>query len=239
MRTMSSPRLLGHTQTDRVARDREHRLLTSVVDDNFLKVDCLPGALSTFELVLSSNPPVLESLLLQIPTKSIFHLYHTSHHLRSFLRTYPTAWKFLSFRLPQPAALPNGTGPNGDSHSSSPTRLSSNYGVDQLLIYIVNPFSTNLTSLELDNTSVSGVILLSTVLNKRKETLEHLSVRGCKNVSLKYHLIDWLKGFWAASDPDAPLSGQRHQPQEFNNLALKSLYTYRCRHQRRRPYLPS
>jgi hypothetical protein len=236
---MSSPRLFGDAQTDSVARDRENRLLTSVVDDNFLKVDCLPGALSTFELVLSSNPPILESLLLQIPTKSIFHLYHTSHHLRSFLRTYPTAWKFLSFRLPQPAALANGTGPNGDSHSSSPTRLSSNYGVDQLLIYIVNPFSTNLTSLELDNTSVSGVILLSTVLNKRRETLEHLSVRGCKNVSLKYHVIDWLKGFWAASDPDAPLSGHRHQPQEFNNLALKSLYTYRCRHHRRRPYLPS
>lgn len=215
------------------------RILTYVVEEDYVMVECFPGSLSKFESVLSSNPPVLESFLLQVPTKTIFQLYHTSAYLRRFLRTYPTAWRYLSFRLSQPAALQPPTAPNPDSSSASLARLSPNYGVDQLLINIVNPFSTNLTSLELDNTAVSGSILLSTVLNRRRETLEHLSVRGCKNVSLKYHIVDWLKGFWTASDPDAPLSASLHPPQEFKNLALKSLYTYRCRHHRRRPYLPS
>ena len=202
-------------------------------------VDCFPGSLSKFESVLSSNPPILESFLLQVPTRTIFQLYHTSAYLRRFLRTYPTAWRYLSFRLSQPTAIQPAAVPHNDPNNTTLARLSPNYGVDQLLINIVNPFSTNLTSLELDNTAVSGSILLSTVLNRRRETLEHLSVRGCKNVSLKYHIVDWLKGFWTASDPFAPLSASLHPLQEFKNLALKSLYTYRCRHHRRRPYLPS
>jgi hypothetical protein len=217
----------------------DSRILTFVVEEDYVMVECLPGSLSKFESVLSSNPPVLESFLLQVPTKTIFQLYHTSAYLRRFLRTYPTAWRYLSFRLSQPTALQPTTVPHNDPNSNTLARLSPNYGVDQLLINIVNPFSTNLTSLELDNTAVSGSILLSTVLNRRRETLEHLSVRGCKNVSLKYHIVDWLKGFWTASDPYAPLSASLHPPQEFKNLALKSLYTYRCRHHRRRPYLPS
>jgi hypothetical protein len=215
------------------------RILTYTVEEDYVMVECFPGSLSKFEAVLSSNPPVLESFLLQVPTKTIFQLYHTSAYLRRFLRTYPTAWRYLSFRLSQPAALQPTAGPHNDPTGNALARLSPNYGVDQLLINIVNPFSTNLTTLELDNTAVSGSILLSTVLNRRRETLEHLSVRGCKNVSLKYHIVDWLKGFWTASDPDAPLSASLHPPQEFKNLALKSLYTYRCRHHRRRPYLPS
>ena len=217
----------------------DSRILTYVVEEDYVMVECFPGSLSKFEAVLSANPPVLESFLLQVPTKTIFQLYHTSAYLRRFLRTYPTAWRYLSFRLSQPTALQPPTAPHNDPNSNTLARLSPNYGVDQLLINIVNPFSTNLTSLELDNTAVSGSILLSTVLNRRRETLEHLSVRGCKNVSLKYHIVDWLKGFWTASDPDAPLSASLHPPQEFKNLALKSLYTYRCRHHRRRPYLPS
>jgi hypothetical protein len=217
----------------------DSRILTYTVEEDYVMVECFPGSLSKFEAVLSSNPPVLESFLLQVPTKTIFQLYHTSAYLRRFLRTYPTAWRYLSFRLSQPAALQPTTGPHNDPNGNTLARLSPNYGVDQLLINIVNPFSTNLTTLELDNTAVSGSILLSTVLNRRRETLEHLSVRGCKNVSLKYHIVDWLKGFWTASDPDAPLSASLHPPQEFKNLALKSLYTYRCRHHRRRPYLPS
>ena len=217
----------------------DSRILTFVVDDDYVMVDCFPGSLSKFESVLSSNPPILESFLLQVPTKAIFQLYHTSAYLRRFLRTYPTAWRYLSFRLSQPTGLQPTVVPHSDPNTTTLARLSPNYGVDQLLINIVNPFSTNLTSLELDNTAVSGSILLSTVLNRRRETLEHLSVRGCKNVSLKYHIVDWLKGFWTASDPLAPLSASLHPPQEFKNLALKSLYTYRCRHHRRRPYLPS
>jgi len=218
----------------------DSRILFSDIEDDYVLVVRLPGYLAKFEAILSTNPPILESLLLQVPTKTILRLYHTSSYLRRFLQTYPTAWRYLSFRLSQPASLPPPPlPPNGDVNGGAVARLSPNYGVDQLLINIVNPFSTNLTSLELDNTAVSGAILLSTVLNRRSETLEHLSVRGCKNVSLKYHIVDWLKGFWTSSDPHAPLSAASHPPQDFQNLALKSLYTYRCRHHRRRPYLPS
>ena len=221
----------GHTESE---------ILTFDVDDNYVLVQCPKATLSPLEKLLFLNPPILESLLLQVPTRTIFQLYHTSSKLRKFLRTYPTVWKYLSFRLPQPTAVQQRTpGSSGDNSSTPTTRISPNYGVDQLVINIVNPFSKNLASLELDNTAVSGSILLSTVLNLRRETLQHLSVRGCKNVSLKYHIVDWLKGFWTASDPDAPLSASFHPAQEFKKLALKSLYTYRCRHHRRRPYLPN
>lgn len=186
--------------------------------------------LSRFELFLTCSPPILESFLLQAPTSTILALYHTSAYLRQFIRTYPTAWKYLSFRLQQPQQTTastthvNGTG----------VRQSSNYALDQLLIYIVNPFSTCLTSLELDNTAVSGQILTQTVLHLRRDTLTHLSVRGCKNVSLKYHINPWLTLYALTSD----LANGNYAPKEFQQLALKSLYVYRCRHHRRRPYLP-
>ena len=186
--------------------------------------------LSRFELFLTCNPPILESFLLQAPTSTILALYHTSSYLRQFIRTYPTSWKYLSFRIQQPqqtaasASQANGTG----------VRQSSNYALDQLLIYIVNPFSTCLTSLELDNTAVSGQILTQTVLHLRRDTLTHLSVRGCKNVSLKYHINPWLMLFALTGD----FAEGKFAPKEFQQLALKSLYVYRCRHHRRRPYLP-
>lgn len=58
-------------------------------------------------------------------------------------------------------------------------------------------------------------------------TCRHLSVRGCKNVSIKYHVVPFLEPFTMDQMPDSAVQ-----------LALKSLYTYRCRHHRRRPYLP-
>lgn len=186
--------------------------------------------LSRFELFLTCSPPILESFLLQAPTSTILALYHTSSYLRQFIRTYPTSWKYLSFRLHQPQQTTAATNPvNGTG-----VRQSSNYALDQLLIYIVNPFSTCLTSLELDNTAVSGQILTQTVLHLRRDTLTHLSVRGCKNVSLKYHINPWLTLYALTSD----LANATYTPKEFQQLALKSLYVYRCRHHRRRPYLP-
>ncbi|RMZ90130.1 hypothetical protein DV736_g2654, partial [Chaetothyriales sp. CBS 134916] len=166
-----------------------------------------------------------------VPTETVLRLYHTSAYLRRFLAQSPTAWKYLSFRLFQPAAtaatVPNhgsGTGP----------RQSGSYALDNLLINVLNTISTRLTSLELDNTAVSGATLISSVLPLRCESLQHLSVRGCKNVSLKYHINPWLqlnaRARQAPSGANAPV---------FGSLALKSLYTYRCRHHRRRPYLPA
>lgn len=176
---------------------------------------------SRFELLLSTYPPVLESLLAQLPTRSVLDLYHTSHYLREFLRHYPLAWKTLSFRLPPPPA------PN-ESPQANADRLSKAYGFESLLYNVLLPHATRLTSLDLCNTSVSGIALITHVVMPRIECLQHLSVRGCKSVSLKYHIVPFLEPYTVEG------SGWRAK-----DIALKSLYTYRCRHHRRRPYLPS
>ncbi|KAH7396735.1 hypothetical protein DE146DRAFT_613910 [Phaeosphaeria sp. MPI-PUGE-AT-0046c] len=185
--------------------------------------DALP--LSLFEAVVTAYPPVLESLLAQIPTAALLDLYHTSRHLRDFLRNYPLAWKTLSFRLPQPAVT---VGSPGNETPDSRERASKAYSFDALLKQIIAPNGTRLTSLDLCNTAVTGIALVGSVLAPRINTLQHLSVRGCKNVSIKYHLVPFLEPYTLH---DAPWVQK--------DLALKSLYTYRCRHHRRRPYLPS
>ena len=195
--------------------------------------------LSIFERMITTHAPILESLLLQLPTDSILQLYHTSQYLRSFFKSYPTAWKYLSFRLFFPSSgnqtpvrviLPG--------HSEPVVlRQSRPYALDQLLMTVAIPFSPCLRSLELDNTAVSGQILISTVLHSRRETLEHLSVRGCKNVSLKYHIVPYLTMFGLQYDVD--MARDIGSSPGMKPLALKSLYAYRCRHHRRRPYLTS
>lgn len=206
--------------------------------ENALQHSVVPDErpLSLFERVITTNAPILESLLLQLPTDTILKLYHTSHYLRTFLRSYPTAWKFLSFRL----LFPSGTVPQpriiipGVSEPEA-QRQSRPYALDQLLMNVIIPFSGCLKSLELDNTAVSGQILISTVLHARRETLVHLSVRGCKNVSLKYHIIPYLTMFGLQYDVD--MERNIGSSPATKRLALKSLYAYRCRHHRRRPYL--
>ncbi|KAF4291810.1 hypothetical protein CNMCM8686_008305 [Aspergillus fumigatus] len=195
-------------------------------------------SLSTFERVITTHAPILESLLLQTPTDAILKLFHTSRYLRSFLQNYPTAWKYLSFRLfyPSGSQFPLRIVFPGGTESAMP-RQSRSYSLDQLLMNVVVPFSPCLKSLELDNTAVSGQILISTVLHSRRETLEHLSVRGCKNVSLKYHIIPYLTMFGLQYDVD--MERNIGSSSSTKRLALKSLYTYRCRHHRRRPYLSS
>ncbi len=185
-----------------------------------------PAALSLFESVVTSYPPVLESLLSQISTVALLDLYHTSNYLRNFLRNYPLAWKTLSFRLPQP--LVTSLGSPGNETPDSRERQSKAYSFDALLKQIVAPNGARLTSLDLCNTAVTGIALVGSVLAPRIDTLQHLSVRGCKNVSIKYHIVPFLEPYTLK---DAPWMQK--------DLALKSLYTYRCRHHRRRPYLPS
>ncbi|KAF1984952.1 hypothetical protein K402DRAFT_335446 [Aulographum hederae CBS 113979] len=181
---------------------------------------------SLFERIVTAHPPVLESLLSQLPTAAVLSLFHTSHYLRDFLSAYPLAWKTLSFRLPQPALF---LGSPGLETPDGRERQSKQYALDALLITVVIPFATCLTSLDLCNTAVSGVALVSQVLQPRLGTIQHLSVRGCKNVSIKYHIVPFLQ-----------IHSQNHSPWvKKTDLALKSLYTYRCRHHRRRPYLPS
>ncbi|KAF9893587.1 hypothetical protein FE257_010899 [Aspergillus nanangensis] len=211
-----------------------------VLVESALEQSTLPAqrSLSTFEQVLTTHAPILESLLLQIPTETLLKLYHTSRYLRSFLRSYPTAWKYLSFRLFYPSGTPSPLRVvvSGALDPTTP-RQSRPYALDQLLMNVVIPFSPCLRSLELDNTAVSGQILISTVLHSRRETLEHLSVRGCKNVSLKYHIIPYLMMF--GLQYDVSMEKNLGSSPSTKSLALKSLYTYRCRHHRRRPYLSS
>lgn len=185
---------------------------------------------SRFEQLLVNNPPVLSSLVAQLPTESILHLYQTSKYLRSFLADSPTSWRYVSWRLYQPAQIQ--TPPN--VLAGNPQTRPGSYALDKLLLYTLSPISTRLTSLVLDNTAVSGATLFTTVMVKCKDTLEHVSVRGCKNVSLKYHINPWLNMYALALAEPAEIV-----PPDMRNLALKSLYTYRCRHHRRRPYLPS
>ncbi|GME48703.1 diphthamide biosynthesis protein [Neofusicoccum parvum] len=176
--------------------------------------------------ILTTHPTIAESLLASLPTRSLIDLFHTSRHLRHFLAEYPLAWRTLSFRAPQPALGVNN--PDGDA-LDGPARNAKQYALDALLIQVVVPFGTRLTSLDLCNTAVSGVRLVSRVLEPRVHTLQHLSVRGCKNVSIKYHLVPFLEPYVHPGSPWAKTT----------ELALRSLYTYRCRHHRRRPYLPS
>ncbi|KAI1911188.1 hypothetical protein LOZ39_002033 [Ophidiomyces ophidiicola] len=193
--------------------------------------------LSTLERVFSTHTPILESFLLQAPTDTIFRLYHTSHYLRTFLRSYPTAWQYLSFRLLLPSTTAQVRPVTAEADGQVVQRQSRPYALDQLLLHVVIPFSPSLKSLDLDNTTVSGQNLISTVLNARRETIEHLSVRGCKNVSLKYHIIPYLTMFGLQYDAD--MKSRVGSSSKVKHLALKSLYTYRCRHHRRRPYLTS
>jgi len=185
---------------------------------------------SRFEQIIANNEPVLSSLVDQLPTDSILKLYHTSSFLRHLFRSTPTTWKHMSWRLHQPVQ----TQVPANAAQGPLQRQSGNYALDSLMMYVIIPFSTRLTSLVLDNTSVSGATLFQTVMILRKDTLEHVSVRGCKNVSLKYHINPWLimHAMALQQPPDM-------RPPELQKLALKSLYTYRCRHHRRRPYLPN
>jgi hypothetical protein len=142
------------------------------------------------------------------------------------LRGYPLAWKTLSFRLPQPAVV--NVGSPGNETPDSRERQSKAYAFDALLKQVIQPYGTRLTSLDLCNTAVSGIALVGSVLAPRIDSLQHLSVRGCKNVSIKYHIVPFLEPYTVKDSPWIQ-----------KDLALKSLYTYRCRHHRRRPYLPS
>lgn len=192
-------------------------------------------SLSKFEQILSTHPPVFESLLLQLPTSSILDLYHTSSYLRSFLQGYPTAWNYLSFRSFSPGRLTSRqASPASDSSGEISAVQSKPYALDQLLMTVVLPFGTRLISLDLDDTAVAGNTLTSVVLHSRRETLKHLSVRGCKQVSLKYNIMPFLTLFSLQKS-----ASENHKSGPVPGLALRSLYTFRCRHHRRRPYTPA
>ena len=191
--------------------------------------------LSPFEQIVVTYPPIVESLLLQLPTSAILDLYHTSRNLRSFLQLYPTAWNYLSFRLfSLGRAEIRQPSPASDTSGEYPLRRSKKNALDQLLVTVILPIGTRLKTLDLDHTAVGGLALTANILPARRETLQHLSVRGCKQVSLKYHIVPYLTLF-SLQKSVSSLNKSVH----VDHLALRSLYTFRCRHHRRRPYLPA
>ncbi|KAL8695429.1 MAG: hypothetical protein Q9218_000007 [Villophora microphyllina] len=214
-------------------RTHEQTRCTLHTSDSSKKVTSRTS-LSRFETIIATHQPVWASLLLHLPTSAILGLYHSSQYLRSFLKTCPTAWSALSFRrLSAVRTLQRYRSPASDSSGEvSNTATSKPYALDRLLVSIVIPCGTCIRSMELDSTGVSGHTLISIILPARRGTLQHLSVRGCKNVSLKYHILPYLELYKlrisvGLQDPSKP-----KEP-----FALKSLYTFRCRHHRRRPYL--
>ncbi|MCJ1312623.1 hypothetical protein MMC25_008341 [Agyrium rufum] len=202
---------------------------TSQHDSELGKQDEL-RSISQFEHVFTTCPPVIESLLFQLPTLSILALLHTSTILRNFLESYPTAWRYLSFRLPQ-----ENPGTGNEPGAETNVSRSNYFALNSLLIETILPLGILLRTLELDNTLVDGQVLFSAVLPAQRGTLEHLSVRGCKDVSLKYHVTPYLTTFQTQKRV-LERRGKTGAPSSQLGFALKSLYTYRSRHGRRRPY---
>ncbi|KAJ6161227.1 hypothetical protein N7470_004623 [Penicillium chermesinum] len=135
--------------------------------------------LSTFERVITTNGPILESLLLQIPTDTIIKLYHTSQHLRAFLRVHSSANRIV---------IPGMQDPDTQ-------RQSRPYALDQLLM------------------NVFGAAKMS------PSNITSFPTSRCSAFNMTWI---WRKTQGILQNP---------------KLALKSLYAYRCRHHRRRPYL--
>ena len=190
--------------------------------------------LSPFESLISKHSPVFETLVLHLPTSALLHLYHTSRFLRAFLQSYPTAWSYLSFRV----SHTNGQDKRPGTLDQALQRHESKaHALDRLLYTVVLPLASQLRSLDLDDTAVSGYALTNAVLSAHKGTLQHVSVRGCKNVSLKYHILPFLQlhGSLSSSKFSEP-SSEAHP---LMGLAMKSFYVHRCRHHRRRPYTGS
>src|SRR5690242_12383074 len=96
---------------------------------------------TAFELLITCNPPILESLLAQVSTETIFRLYQVSPFLREFFTRSPTSWRYISWRLYQPAQT---TATVTNNSASNGPRQSSNYALDQILLNVINPFSTRL-----------------------------------------------------------------------------------------------
>ncbi|KAH0610571.1 uncharacterized protein H6S33_012098 [Morchella sextelata] len=173
--------------------------------------------LSPLEALLTIYTPILECLVNHLHTPSKIALSQTSKHVRQLLYSYPLFFSHLDFRLPVVENL------SFDSY-----RLGTVYNLDRLLATL--PIENRITSLTLDWTAVTGYFLFGKVMDRCQNTLEHLSVRGCRKVSIKHHIVPYL----VYQDSVEPLSvSTATSPKR----ALKSLYVYKARGVRRKPFL--
>ena len=176
-------------------------------------------ALSPLETLLTVYSPTLECLVSHLSTLEKLALSQTSRHLRQILHSYPPFLSHLDLRIAvfETAQL--------DTYSQGTV-----YNLDRLLQSL--PVDGRIVSLTLDWTAVSGYFLFNKILDRCQNTLEHLSVRGCRKVSIKHHIVPHFV-YQTSIQPLAETSwGQPRQ-----RPALKSLYVYKARGVRRKPFL--
>jgi len=169
------------------------------------------------ETLLSIYTPILECLVSHLPTSSKLALSQSSRSLRQLLYRYPRFFAHLDFRLSVFESA------NFDSYP-----LGTVYNLDRLLQCL--PVDGRIVSLTLDWTAVSGSFLFNKILDRCSQTLEHLSVRGCRKVSIKHHIVPHFV-YQSSIFPLGDHCGETQTP------ALKSLYVYKARGVRRKPFL--
>ena len=174
--------------------------------------------LSPLEVMLSVYTPILECLVKHLPTPSKRNLAQTSPYLRRLLLIYPPYYSHFDFRLSVYEA------PGFDNY-----HLGTIYNLDKYISSL--PLEKGITSLTLDWTAVTGLFLFGPLMSRCQSTLEHLSVRGCRKVSIKHHIVPYL----VYQDDVEPYSVSTANPPP--KRALKSLYVYKARGVRRKPFL--
>jgi hypothetical protein len=174
--------------------------------------------LSPLEALLSIYTPILECLVSHLPTPSKLALAQTSSSLRHLLHSYPRFFAHLDYRLPVIET------PNVESYQPGTV-----YNLDRLLQSL--PVHGRIISLTLDWTAISGSFLFNKILDRCSHTLEHLSVRGCRKVSIKHHIVPHFVY------QSSILQLGDHEQERQQKPALKSLYVYKARGVRRKPFL--
>ncbi|PWW72456.1 hypothetical protein C7212DRAFT_360107 [Tuber magnatum] len=173
--------------------------------------------LSPLEVMLAVYTPILECLVKHLPTPSKLNLAQTSTYLRRLLLIYPPFYSHFDLRLSAYEA------PGFDTY-----HLGTIYNLDMFISSL--PLEKRITSLTLDWTAVTGLFLFGPLMSRCAGTLEHLSVRGCRKVSIKHHIVPYL----VYQDIVEPHSVSTPIPPK---RALKSLYVYKARGVRRKPFL--
>jgi hypothetical protein len=173
--------------------------------------------LCPLEALLSIYTPILECLVSHLPTTSKLALSQTSRSMRQLLHQYPRFFAHLDFRLSV-----------FESAQFDSYPLGTVYNLDKLLQCL--PVDSRIVSLTLDWTAVSGSFLFNKILDRCSQTLEHLSVRGCRKVSIKHHIVPHFV-YQSSIFPLGDHGRDQKAP------ALKSLYVYKARGVRRKPFL--
>jgi len=187
--------------------------------------------LSKFEVLLTIYTPILECLSNHLNTFDKLRLTHVSPHLRRLCHSYPSFWAHPDFHL----VVREGGG--YDTYG-----IGKVYNLDALLSIL--PFEGRLVSLNVDWTAITGHYLFKLV-DKCATTLQHLSVRGCRKVSIKHHIVPHfvhqhlIEPYTISSSPElaGTGSGGWKTRGEKPYRALKSLHAWKARGVRRKPFL--